>query len=171
MSTYRAVPLSFLHELLWFCGNIIELTSNPDRQSRYSAQKSRSPPRCRNSPLTKSAWLDSVARGWWRWVSDGSGSTAGSSVGDVGGVVGDATLAGSRLLRPAAGRAYSGRVRQLRRGALHGALRRAPRPSLAAAGPLLPHAAGRLLRRYRQRARPGMALRRQPVPAGVPAAR
>ena len=42
-------------------------------------------------------------------------------------------------------------------------------PAVAAAGPLLPHAPGRLLRRDRQRARPGVALRRQPVAARVPA--
>lgn len=79
-----------------------------------------------SSPLTNSARIDSVARGWWRWVSDGSGPAAGSSVGDVGGVVSDATLAGPRLLRPAASRACHRRVRRLRRGALRTVLRRAP---------------------------------------------
>src|SRR4051794_9303624 len=99
---------------------------------------------------------------------DGSGSAAGSSVGNVGGVVGDAALARPRVLRSAVGGAYSRRVRRLRRGALRRLLRRAPGPAVTAAGPLLPHAAGRLLRRHRQRARPGVALRRQPVAAGVP---
>jgi hypothetical protein len=33
-----------------------------------------------NSPLTNSAWLDSVPYGRGRWVSDGSGTAAGSSV-------------------------------------------------------------------------------------------
>ena len=42
-------------------------------------------------------------------------------------------------------------------------LRRQAGPAVAAAGPLLPDAPGRLLRGDRQRARPGMALRRQPV--------
>src|SRR5215211_2327085 len=36
---------------------------------------------------------------------------------------------------------------------------------------LLPHASGRLFRGHRQRARPGVALRRQPVAAGLPRAR
>ena len=49
-------------------------------------------------------------------------------------------------------------------------LRRQAGPAVAAAGPLLPDASGRLLRGDRQRARPGMALRRQPVAARVPAA-
>src|SRR3954451_6277252 len=121
--------------------------------------------------------VDEFALGWLRRPRvmvaglDGSGSAAGSSVGNVGGVVGDAALARPRVLRPAAGGAYSRRVRRLRRGALRRLLRRAPGPAVTAAGPLLPHAAGRLLRRHRQRARPGVALRRQPVAAGVPAAR
>ena len=42
-------------------------------------------------------------------------------------------------------------------------LRRQAGPAVAAAGPLLPDASGRLLRGDPQRARPGMALRRQPV--------
>ncbi|CAA9365999.1 MAG: putative transposase for insertion sequence element, partial [uncultured Nocardioidaceae bacterium] len=50
-------------------------------------------------------------------------------------------------------------------------LRRAPGPSVTAAGALLSHAAGRLLRGHRQRAGPGVALRRQPVAARVPASR
>src|SRR3954465_13265113 len=49
----------------------------------------------------------------------------------------------------------------------HYAARRG-RPSLPP-GALLPHAAGRLLRRHRQRARAGVALCRQPVLARVPA--
>src|SRR5215207_5909490 len=48
-------------------------------------------------------------------------------------------------------------------------LRGAPGPALAAARAVLPHAAGRLLRGDRQRARPGVALCRQPVTARVPA--
>src|SRR5918993_2969254 len=121
-----------------------------------------------SSPLTKSTCVDSVACRWWRWVADGSGAAAGSSVGDAGGVVGDATLAGPRLLRPAAGRACRRGVRRLRRGTVRALLRRAPGPTVAAAGAPLPHAAGRLLRGHRQRARPGVALRRQPVAARVP---
>ena len=45
----------------------------------------------------------------------------------------------------------------------------APRPSIVAAGTLLPHAADRLLRRHRQRAWAGMALCGQPVSARLPA--
>ena len=55
--------------------------------------------------------------------------------------------------------------------AVRALLRQQAGPAVAAAGPLLPHAPGRLLRRDRQRARPGVALRRQPVAARVPAAR
>src|SRR5918993_4923549 len=112
-----------------------------------------------SSPLTKSTCVDSVACRWWRWVADGSGAAAGSSGGDAGGVVGDATLAGPRLLRPAAGRARRRGVRRLRRGAVRAVLRRGAGAALAAAGTLLPHAPGRLLRRHRQRARAGVALR------------
>jgi hypothetical protein len=36
-------------------------------------------------------------------VADGAGSAAGSAVGDAGGVVGDATLTRTCVLRPAAG--------------------------------------------------------------------
>ncbi len=49
-------------------------------------------------------------------------------------------------------------------------LRQQAGPAVAAAGPLLPDAPGRLLRGDRQRARPGVALCRQPVAARVPAA-
>src|SRR5947209_18913123 len=50
-------------------------------------------------------------------------------------------------------------------------LRAAARPPIAAGGSLLPHAAGRLFRRHRQRAWSGMALRRQPVVTRIPPAR
>src|SRR3954451_13896519 len=68
-------------------------------------------------------------------------------------------------LRPPAGGADRGRVRRLRREALRAVLRQQAGPAVAAARALLPHAPGRLLRGHRQRARPGVALRRQPVPA------
>ena len=56
-------------------------------------------------------------------------------------------------------------------GAVRAVLREPARPAVAAARALLPHAPGRLLRGHRQRARAGVALRRQPVAARVPAAR
>ena len=77
----------------------------------------------------------------------------------------------ARLLRSTAGGAGRGRVRPLRRGGVRGLLRRQAGLAVAAARALLPDAPGRLLRGHRQRARAGVALRRQPVPARVPAAR
>ncbi|HEV7265745.1 MAG TPA: transposase [Falsiroseomonas sp.] len=55
------------------------------------------------SPLTNSARSDSDTCGVWEQVSDGAGAATGSTVGDAGVVVGDATLTGTCVLRPAAG--------------------------------------------------------------------
>src|SRR3954451_18197705 len=82
-----------------------------------------------------------------------------------------AALARARLLRPPTSRPGRGRVRPLRRGGVRAPLREPARPTVAAAGPLLPDAPGRLLRGDRQRARARVALPRQPLAPRVPAAR
>jgi hypothetical protein len=124
-----------------------------------------------SSPLTKSAWFDSLSFRRERLVADGSWTSAGTAGRYVGVLGGDATLCGSRLLRQAADDADRVRVRQVRRDAMCVEVCVAPWPSVAAAGALLPHAAGRLLRRHRQRARSGMALCGQSVAARIPAPR
>src|SRR3954453_12267055 len=121
-----------------------------------------------NSPLTKSAWPDSVGPGREQQVRHGAGTARGSAMGTAGDLGGDAALARPRVLRPAPGRTAQRRVRRLRRGPVRALLRGAAGPAFAATWAVLPYAAGRLLRGDRQRARAGVALRRQPVPARVP---
>src|SRR5437764_11629327 len=104
-------------------------------------------------------------------MANGSWTAARTAVGHTGIVGGVATLAGSRVLRQAADGADRVRLRQVRGDAMCVGVRAAARPPIAAAGSLLPHAAGRLFRRHRQRAWSGMALRRQPVAARIPPAR
>src|SRR3954449_13593893 len=82
----------------------------------------------------------------------GDGSTGRSSGRPDGDVVRDAALTGPRLLRPPARGAARSRVRRLRGGGLPSVLRPDHGRTLSAAGPLLPHAHGRVLRGDRQRA-------------------
>ena len=103
-------------------------------------------------------------------MGHGAGTAGRAAGGADGGLGGAAALAGACLLRSAAGGAGRGWVRRLRRAAVCTVLRQQAGPAVVAAGPLLPDPSGRLLRGDRQRARPGMAVRRQPVPARVPAA-
>src|SRR5271165_1986089 len=81
---------------------------------------------------------------------------SGRPDGDVGGA---AALAGTRLLRPAAGTAAGGRVRRVRGRGVQALLRAEDGGAVAAAGAVFPHAHDRLFRGDRQRARHRVALR------------
>src|SRR5271165_461771 len=72
---------------------------------------------------------------------------------------GAAALAGTRLLRPAAGTAAGGRVRRVRGRGVQALLRAEDGRTVAAAGAVFPHAHDRLFRGDRQRARHRVALR------------
>src|SRR5215207_1550356 len=76
-----------------------------------------------NSPLTKSLRSDSVPSESEREFGCGDGSAGRSSGRPDGDVVGDAALAGPRVLRPPAAGAGRSRVRRLRGGILPSVLR------------------------------------------------
>src|SRR5271165_5316623 len=83
---------------------------------------------------------------------------------------GDASLAGTRVLRPAAGVAAGGRFRRVRGAGLQALLRAEDGRAVAAAGTVFPHAHDRLFRGDRQRARHRLALRGLVLAARFPAA-
>src|SRR3954471_4740165 len=114
-----------------------------------------SPP---NSPLTKSARSDSIVRASGSESGYGDGAAGRSSGRADGDVVRDAALTGSRVLRPPARGAGRSRVRRLRGRSLSSVLRQDHGRTLGSAGPVLPHAHGRVLRGDRQRARDRVAL-------------
>src|SRR5271165_1925768 len=92
---------------------------------------------------------------------------SGRPDGDVGGA---AALAGTRLLRPAAGTAAGGRVRRVRGRGVQAVLRAEDGRAVTAAGAVFPHAHDRLFRGDRQRARHRMAVRGLVLAARLPAA-
>src|SRR5208337_3718971 len=68
-----------------------------------------------SSPLTKSGSSDSLRlRRFGRVIGDGDGAVGGGSGRLDGDVGGDASLAGTRVLRPAAGAAAGSRFRRVR---------------------------------------------------------
>ena len=91
------------------------------------------------SPLTKSGSSDSLRlRRFGRVIDDGDGAIGGGSGRPDGDVGGDATLAGTRVLRPAAGTAAGGRFRRVRGAGLQAVLRAEDGRSVAAAGAVFP---------------------------------
>src|SRR5271166_4470344 len=83
---------------------------------------------------------------------------------------GDASLAGTRVLRPAAGAAAGSRFRRVRGAGLQAVLCAEDGRAVAAAGTVFPHAHDRLFRGDRQRARHRMAVRGLVLAARFPAA-
>src|SRR4051812_31052350 len=111
-----------------------------------------------NSPLTKSLRSDSVPSESEREFGCGDGSAGRSSGRADGDVVRDAALARARVLRPPARGAARSRVRRRRGRSLPRVLRQDHGRTLGAAGSVLSHAHGRVLRGDRQRARDRVAL-------------
>ena len=113
-----------------------------------------------SSPLTKSGSSDSLRfRRFGRVIGDGDGAVGGGSGRLNGDVGGDTTLAGTRVLRSAAGAAAGGRFRRVRGAGLPAVLRAEDGRAVATAGAVFSHAHDRLFRGDRQRARHCMALR------------
>src|SRR5271166_286426 len=124
-----------------------------------------------NSPLTKSGSSDSLRlRRFGRVIGDGDGAVGGGSGRLDGDVGGDASLAGTRVLRPAAGAAAGSRFRRVRGAGLQAVLCAEDGRAVAAAGTVFPHAHDRLFRGDRQRARHRMAVRGLVLAARFPAA-
>ena len=110
----------------------------------------------------------------WREERSGEGTSdvdgameTGAAAGILAGHERRRSGSAARLLRPARFAAAGSRVRRVPRGALRTVLRRRDRPARHSARRLFPHAVPGLLRRARLAAGDRLAVRRQPLAAGV----